>query len=143
MSSNTGGQVLNSGYTPSAGTNASAEMGDQVAILLSLKTPIRYRGGHGRIYLPAVGLNNINGDGRTLIPSVATSILAAYTTFQGAMAGIAGVNGGPFQQIVWHKHLSSAPNTTELVSAVVVSPMIATQRRRLRKVSRHKRKLSP
>jgi nicotinamide mononucleotide (NMN) deamidase PncC len=55
-----------------------------------------------------------------------------------ALSGIAGSGGGPYNQIIWHKHLASNPNSVELVTTTVAQDVLATQRRRLRKVSRHR-----
>lgn len=79
------------------------------------------------------------GDGRTLDPTVITGFAATYASLVSAMGGVAGAAGGPLSHIVWHKHLSAAPNTTELVLTATMSNILASQRRRLRKVSRHRR----
>lgn len=143
MGSNTGAQVTNTGFTPAPGVNASGELGDQVAILMSLHAATRYRGGHSRLYLPGIGVNNVANDGRTLTNTPITAITTNWGNLLTSMAAITGTNGGPYTPIVWHKKWATAPNTTEDITTMVVSPILATQRRRLRKVSRHRKHTTP
>lgn len=140
-SSATGAQVTNASYTPVAGLTGSGSVGDQVAMLCSLKTPTRYRGGHGRVYIPGFGQTTINADGQTWTAATLTAVQTLWTNTQNAMGSVAGAAGGPLSLAVWHKKLASAPNSVEIVSAVVAQSVTATQRRRLRKVSRHHRRL--
>jgi hypothetical protein len=136
MASNTGAQVTNSSFVPVAGTASGSPLTDSVALLISLHTPTRYRGGHGRMYFPGISTVYSNSDGRTLTPSAITAPTGYWQAVQNAMTAIAGASGGPYVQLVWHKHLSVAPNTIEQVTSFTVSPTWASQRRRLRKVAR-------
>lgn len=140
MSSNTGGQALNTGVTPAPGTGGGNEVIDNTAVLISLKTSTRYRGGHGRIYLPGCNVGMLNNDGRSVLSSQITAGQSRWTTFITAMSAITTTGGGPYSLIVWHKKLSSNPNSIENVNAAVIQPVLASQRRRLRKVSRHHRR---
>lgn len=141
MASNTGLQVDNSAYTPSGGGITGVAMSDGTAALISLHTLTRYRGGHGRIYLPGVGQTATNGDGRTLASINLTTLVTRWNALITAMSGVAGSAGGPYNPIVWHKKLATAPNTVEDILSITAQSVLATQRRRLRKVSRHRRRL--
>lgn len=140
MSSATSNQVTNALYTPAAGSVVQASWPDNAAALISLHTARRYRGGHGRIYVPGLAITLLQNDGMTLTPATVTSLGTMWDNTVSAMSAVAGTAGGPLSPIVWHKRLSSAPNTTEAVTGRVVQAVIATQRRRLRKVTRHRKK---
>lgn len=139
MSSATGGQVTNALYTPAAGVQGTTSIPDNVACLISLHTATRYRGGHGRIYIPGISNTQVATDGQTVSTGTQTLLGTLWDSTVSAMAAISGAAGGPLNSVVWHKHLASAPNTTEIVLGRVIQPVIATQRRRLRKVTRHRR----
>lgn len=140
MSSNTGAASNNVGYSPHAGSATGGPMGDQVAYLLSLHGGVRYRGGHARLYIPGVAQDETQADGRTLTPTAMTSLTTLYTQAVTTMAGITGVNGGPLTPIIWHKKWTAAPNTIEDVFNWTANQVVATQRRRVRRISRHKKK---
>lgn len=135
----TGLQVDNANYTAVPGTGNAVPIQDQVCCLLSLKQVQRYKGGHSRKYLPGLGLNLLQGDGRTLTPSAVTSIGSWWDGLVTAMAGVTGTNGGPFTPIIWHKKQAGFQNTTQAIVQRTVQSVTATQRRRVRKVSRHRK----
>lgn len=140
-SSATGQQVTNALYTPAAGTLGGSPVTDSVAALISLHTPLRYRGGHGRIYIPGLAASQVQNDGQTIPSTTVTELQQLWDNTVAAMLALTGTVGGPFSPIVWHKHLASAPNTVELVTGRIVQTTLATQRRRLRKVTRHRRRV--
>src|SRR5215831_16924068 len=88
MGSNTGLQVRNDTYVPVFGTIASPPMGDQDCVLISLKTSLRYRGGHGRIYLPGLAQTMTGNDGRTVAAPTLTAIQSAWTALTGLMGAV-------------------------------------------------------
>jgi hypothetical protein len=139
MSSATGNQVTNALFTPLAGLSSPQSAGDALAALISLHTPTRYRGGHGRVYVPGLSISQIASDGQNLTASAQTALAALWNGTVSAMAALTTTAGGPYNPIVWHKHLASAPNTTEVVTGIVAQLLLATQRRRQRKVTRHHR----
>lgn len=141
-SSATGGQVTNATYSPVAGTLTGVSAYDNTAALLSLKTALRYRGGHGRLYIPGFANSSTNLDGSTIPPATITAMQNGWDSTVAALVALSGAAGGPLNPIVWHKRLSSAPNTVEAVTGRVAQPVLATQRRRLRKVSRHRRRVA-
>ena len=137
-SSATGGQVTNVAYTPINGQQTVGPLGDQVCGLLSLSGVTRYRGGHSRLYIPGVDQSKTMADGRTLTPAGSSALETLYDTVVGAMDGVSSSDGGPLTPIIWHKKWSANPNSIEDVAHRVGQPILATQRRRLRKVSRHR-----
>jgi hypothetical protein len=144
MSSNTGLFASNAGYTPVAGTGSGTQAARQVAVLISLATTLRYRGGHGRMYLPTISSTMISTDGQTVPSGSVTNLNEWWTALQEAMAALT----SPLncQQVVLHERMQVVPHTvpptykpafTTNVSTIVVQSIIATQRRRLRKVAHH------
>lgn len=140
MSNSTGGQVTNAAYAHVPGTSGSVPVGDQVAALISLRGTLRYRGGHGRIYVPGLSGAMLTSNGATWSGPTLPSLDALWTNTVTAMAGIAGTNGGPFTPVIWHKKLKSNPNSVEPIATHVSQAVTASQRRRVRKVSRHRTK---
>jgi hypothetical protein len=139
MSSNTGSSVDNSAYTPGGGGGGPTQAGDQISVLISLKTSTRYRGGHGRLYLPGVDISATAGDGRNMQSTVISTMNTQLGVLKAAMLAIPTGNGGPLSPIVWHKKWKTAPNTVEVINNYLANTELATQRRRLRKVPRHRR----
>lgn len=139
MGSASGNQVTNSAYTPLLGTGAGASWGDQQCALISLKTQNRYRGGHGRVYIGGLNVAQMSSDGHQLATAAQTAITTGWNNTNAAMIGVSGAAGGPLNLIVWHKHWAAAPNTTEIVVTSTVQNVLATQRRRQRKVTRRRR----
>src|SRR5215470_12982212 len=121
MSSSTGTQVTNALYTPVVGTAGATSWADNCAALISLHTSLRYRGGHGRIYIPGLSSGGLNADGSTLLPSYMTNLTSLWNNTANAMAALSGAAGGPYVPIVWHKHLTSNPNSIETVQGIVVN----------------------
>lgn len=142
MSSSTGGQVTNVGYTPVVGNQSGGPVGDQVAGLLSLKGITRYRGGHSRLYIPGTDLSKVP-DGRNVSGSGTGILVSMYGAAVTALGALGSASGGPLSPVIWHKKLSAGPNTIEDITVWVGQPIVATQRRRVRKVSRHRRHIGP
>lgn len=138
MAGATANQVTNSGYTPAAGTGGGTSWGDQQCALISLRTQNRYRGGHGRVYIGGLNSSAMNADGHTLSATAKSSITTGWNNTANALLALSGAAGGPYTPIVWHKHWTAFPNTTENVVGIVVNDVLATQRRRQRKVTRHR-----
>jgi hypothetical protein len=140
-SSSTGLQVTNAGYTPQAGLSPATSWPDSTAALLSLRTVMRYRGGHGRVYIPGLSSVSVQNDGMQLTTATQSTLTTLWTSTVTAMAALSSTSGGPLTPIVWNKKLSSNPNSVQPVVTQLVQPILATQRRRLRKVSRHRRRV--
>lgn len=128
--------------SPTSGTG-TGELGANTSVLLSIKSPVRYRGGHGRVYLPAIA-GNATSDGRTVISSKVTSTQTLLNSFLTDLSGISSANGGPFVWGTYHfRKKNPTPPPTYLSATfnsnagVLVQSTLATQRRRLRKAAHH------
>jgi hypothetical protein len=141
MSDNTGAQVDNTGYAIQPGGAGASPVYDGACQLIQLKTSTRYRGGHGRLYMPGIDTSVTTGDGRSMESSHLATTNTQLGVLYSAMIAITGTYGGPWQPVVWHKKLSSAPNTVENINQYLAVTLMATQRRRVRKVSRHRRRV--
>jgi hypothetical protein len=138
MGSNVGLQVDNSHYSSGGGGAGVVSMSDGTSLLVSLKTALRYKGGHGRIYMPGIDTSVTAGDGRNMSATPLATLNTQLGVLQTTLNGISSANGGPYVWIVWHRKLHSAPNTTEVVLTPLAQQVLATQRRRLRKVPRRR-----
>lgn len=90
--------------------------------LVKLGGGTRSRSGSGRLYHGPLQETDINPDGRTLATTSVTAINSAYNFFRNECA-----IGGLELVVASRKRL-----TTSLATNIAVSPIIATQRRRLR-----------
>jgi hypothetical protein len=134
-SSNTGLQYSTVGIlTPVAGTGGTSPAGAQVAILMSLSDGTRYKGGHARIYIPAIA-GNIMLTPSTLQASTVATLNTNYNAANTAMQGISGANGGPFNFMIYRFKTNAVKAAVVPIHAYGASITLATQRRRLRKVA--------
>jgi hypothetical protein len=123
-------------FTPVHGTGGTAPAGAQVCILQSLSTGIRYRGGHPRTYFPGVSAD-ILIDPSHIQTSNATTMVTAYNAVNTALQGVSSGNGGPFNFVIYlHKSNSTLAHVYP-IAEYAFDTQLATQRRRLRKVTRH------
>jgi hypothetical protein len=143
MSSQTGLEADNVTFTPVPGAQPLGPVADSTCLLLSFHGLLRYRGGHARIYLPGMSTNASNNDGRTWTPAALTGIQSGWDTVVAQMAGISIGQGGPLKPVIWHKKKASLPNQVEDIVGRTAQSVYANQRRRVRKVSRHKTKTTP
>lgn len=134
-----GAEEPNDGFPPVAGGGAATPVGDQVAFLLSFKTQHRYKGGHGRMYLGGVDTIHSNADGRTWNTAAIGNYQTYWDQLKAAMAAVPTADGGPLKPIIWHKKWKANPNSVEDIIDRIAQPVYATQRRRVRKVSRHRK----
>jgi hypothetical protein len=126
-----------------AGVNGSGgpALPNNVAVLCSLKIPGRYRGGHGRMYFPAIGSSSETVDG----DHITTAAAAIVSGVLNAAAGGAPtqLQDGPvappanfLSQIVLRGRRTLAP-AVPIITEIVVQTLLASQRRRLRKAAHH------
>lgn len=142
-SSNTG---LQAGAATSAiSGSGTGELPLNTAALLSLKVALRYKGGHGRVYLPSLA-DNITTDGRTIQTAKLGTLQTAVSAWGAQLASISSANGGPFNQVVYLQHRQPKPPTVpptylpatvQVVNSITAQQVLATQRRRLRKAPHH------
>jgi len=134
-SSDGGAQVDTVGtWTPTEGGGASAATAPQVSILISLHIPVRYRGGHGRIYLPYVASGELQSPNYDQISTSLTGRLATY--FNDMITGMSGsgVLGGQVMGVYRFRN-TAGKNVFVQFPTFTVNARIATQRRRNRKAS--------
>lgn len=80
------------------GTNTGASLPNSLAVCISWSINRRYRGGHGRIYVPAGNTDDIT-NGRTLAATFQTQCNTAAPAFLGQLQGTT-LNSVPLQVIV-------------------------------------------
>ena len=129
--------------TPIAGTNTGTPLPTSAAICFSWHINRRYRGGHGRIYIPAGNQDDIT-NGRTLAAAFQTQANSAASGFFGALDGLS--LGGVLVRLIVLSYFESQPdpdnpgeNHSVLRSSPVPYPVTSarvrtrldTQRRRL------------
>jgi hypothetical protein len=117
-------------------------------MLIQLKQSMKYKGGHGRMYVPSLS-GNVTTDGVNLIPGVISDVNTKLQNLINAMFGLASAYGGPYTWVVWRTRShqpSSAPGGPlgppippflSTVNSADVAQVLATQRRRLRKAPHH------
>lgn len=132
----TGGEWSTVGaYTPVAGTSGNP-LPENVAILVSYQIGLRWRGGHFRTYLPYVGSGSVQtADGNKVVAAVQSSIATHLQSVIANMEGT-GVLGGQTIQAFKNKTGKKGTPTLYPISSFIVQPVVASQRRRLRKVTR-------
>jgi hypothetical protein len=81
-----------------------------------------------------------NADGRSWTTAALAQAATVWANLVAAMAAVSPANGGPLVPVIWHKKKASMLNTYEAITGATPQPIYATQRRRVRKVSRHKKK---
>lgn len=112
-----------------------APMGVNTAALISKEIGLRWRGGHPRTYLPSLAYN-VTANGATLQGAVVTALVTAYTAFLGTMGSVTTDNGGPIIEQVYRNRNSETEAHLYNIEAYIVQAELASQRRRLRRVSR-------
>lgn len=121
--------------TPQVGIAGGVSCPYQVAMLISISTGQRYRGGHGRVYLPYVSIDALVSSSEDKVTTgVVASVNSALGAFHTGMT-TSSVLGGLQPCIYRHR--------TNEISAQLVpwliwggNQLLATQRRRIRKVTR-------
>lgn len=134
-SSNTGLVSSSVGsFVATPGTHGES-MAGSVAALVSYKVPMRWRGGHFRTYLPYVGLaTQDSGDPNKITATFAAAIVTAINNTVSAMQSTS-VLGGQTMMMYKQKQKSVTPELLP-ISTFGVGLLLASQRRRLRKVTR-------
>ena len=134
FSSSTGLSVAQTGGPFSSASNGNPSP-DQVAILISWKTVQRYKGGHGRWYLPGVGTSVMQG-ADSINAATQSAIQGHIQSLQNAMAAVPGSSAGPLNFVIYrHRNGRTGTPQTVVPTGFVVNALVATQRRRLRKAA--------
>lgn len=136
-SSNTGLQFNSVGtFTPDAGAIGGATLPASCAVLLSYSNGQRFKGGHFRTYLPWVSSGILDTVDKNKI--AAGSINAIGTGFAAMFASMQADSelGGQTMKLYRHRNDPVRAALYDVVN-YTVQPLIATQRRRLRRVAHH------
>lgn len=124
--------------TPVAGVESGLGAA-QSCCLISWVVPLRWRGGHFRTYLPGVAASALSSES-AISASITTAMVTAIATLLTQMLDISGANGGPVAPVAF-RFRNQKPDveprpTTYPFSSYTVQAQLATQRRRVRKVTR-------
>jgi hypothetical protein len=131
LATQTGAEGSYAGVSP--GTAPGANLGAQVCSVVSKQTSYRYRGGHGRSYLPTGTQPNLETSG-TWLPNYGHNLVVGYQNFVDEVG-----NGQAFttigQEVIVHRvadkvHLPSAFVTP--ITGYIAQLTLGTQRRRVR-----------
>lgn len=142
FSSNTGLEQTSVGvYAGQAGTQGS-DIGSNTACLISHLVAVRFKGGHGRTYLPSCGASALT-NGKQFVAAQITAVTSGYATLVTNMGGVSSGNGGPFTQQLFRyrnypgsaAHPIHTPASLVAVTSNSVSQTPASQRRRVRRAS--------
>jgi hypothetical protein len=129
----------------SAPGQGTGNMSANTAILLSLKGTVRYKGGHGRWYLPCIA-ESVSTDGINLVSGLTNTLNTNAQALVTGMDNIPAADGGPCTLVTYRQRTAGtgAPNNAPYEAAfpyainqIVASSVLATQRRRLRKAAHH------
>ena len=122
-------------FTAVSGSGGALSAPPQVAILISWKIALRWRGGHFRTYLPHIADGVVTGTYRDQIgASTATNLNTSFTALNNAMQ-TSGILGGQSFRLYKDK---DKPGSAALfpVTNFGAQTQLATQRRRIRHVAR-------
>lgn len=126
--------VVETLVAPVRGTNASASLPQNCALLIRKQTGLGGRAGRGRLFLPGVLQEAEVGDTGVLNTDFKTAMQTNANAVLTGLAAADPVSGATSPMVLLH-----GPNGTTgvtpaptLVDALVVDSVIATQRRRLR-----------
>lgn len=117
-----------------SGTYEGSELPAQACVLVNYTISRRYRGGHPRVYILPPNQTLLAGPSEwdsTIVTELSTCITALQTYFGSGTSGTTDLSG----QVCVSYVSSGAPRVdplVELISGAVVSPIMATQRRRIR-----------
>lgn len=119
------GPVSGDFISPLVGTAAAATLTPNVAILWNKTTALGGRRNRGRAFIPPYAPGEGSVDSLGVINSgVVTATQALYDTFFAALVT------AEFTPVLFHQ---SAPFTPTPITAFTMQPLVATQRRRLRR----------
>lgn len=122
---NDGGDIrIDTTVTPQTGDQTQVALPQNVAMLVRKITATGGRRGRGRMFIPGVPINVINGSGSLTgtYPATAESV---FNDIQTTLEGLADVE----TLVLFH---DTAPFTPTPITDLIVQSKLATQRRRLR-----------
>jgi hypothetical protein len=115
LASNTGAQAF---YTAALGGNnvGTGKLSSGACFVLSFEGSTKYRGGHSRIYLPAMPANNL-GDPNSWTTGQATATVNAWLALRSAFIAAIPVAVGTVLQVIAHRFGASATAPVAVTSA--------------------------
>lgn len=121
-------------FTPVPGLG-SVNHAASTSVLTSLQSAgsPKYRGGHGRVYLPLIGAQM--DDEYNFQASAITAVQDQWVQVDDSMAAAGSANGGPYSQFIYRFRGDPTKAHIYGVTHRVVQQKAATQRRRLRKAA--------
>lgn len=135
-----GGMVEGADATPAPGDQAGSFLSAQVALIISWRLAVRYRGGHPRSYLagwPTTALLAANNWQSGVVTATQTRVSTFLTNINGLTpTGFSSVTLGVLRQFANKGSEAKPPNFLDPpqfrpFTSAVVKPGLATQRRRL------------
>jgi hypothetical protein len=113
-----------------AGTGATRVLPNQIATVVSLRSPFAGRTNRGRFYVPTTSQNVVTAATSQITSAKCTSLATAVANFLSHM------NGAAFANIAGQslRPCVSTRGTSALIASVVVDSVLDTQRRRRNKV---------
>jgi|SRR5579862_2133100 hypothetical protein len=121
--------------TSNPGTGATPNVPAQVCLLINWLTNGRYRGGHPRTYFPNLP-SALLADNQHVTNTVVTDAESNLATFLTGVNALT-LNGGPFALNLYHRGPPPTGRVAQGLTPIVgasVAAMLATQRRRVRRV---------
>jgi len=114
-----------------AGTGATRALPNQIATVVSLRSPFAGRNNRGRFYVPTTSQNVISAPTSQLTSGSCSSLATAVANFLSHMNGAAFANlsGQSLRPCV------STRGSSALIASVIVDSVLDTQRRRRNKVT--------
>lgn len=119
------GPIQGESLVPVVGTAATAPLTPNVAILWNKVTLLGGRRNRGRAFIPPYAPGESSVDGLGVINSA--TVTATQALYDAAFVAAA---GGGYDAVLFHQ---TAPFTPTPVTNFVMQPLVATQRRRLRR----------
>lgn len=119
-------EVAAEAMDPAPGTSATAKLPQNCALLVKKTTGLRGRSNRGRMFVPGHLSDDVVDDTGTIASGTVTAYQTALTNVRTTVEALAGVTA----LALLH---TSAAETPTLITELVVDPVIATQRRRLRR----------
>jgi hypothetical protein len=107
----------------------------QAAMVISLQTSERYRGGHGRCYIPGLAFNHM-ADSHTW-DNTAVSTIGDFWADWIVLLAAQALGAGTLAPVVVRNRRVLGEAYIKLIGALIAQPVMATQRRRARKVAHH------
>lgn len=115
-----------------AGSNGSGAIPAQACQLINFETVLRYRGGRGRVYLPAAAPASLQ-DNQHWTAAHITNLEANFSSWL-TFANAESLGGDLLTMVVYHRGTTQVPQQVDDILNISAPLELATQRRRVRRV---------